>query len=466
MKISSIATVTIAALVLVQAVATAALFDFRFVWGTEDNGATPSPPAGDWGYSTVRPKVHLFWWLQLTSSESIENAPAKPLIIWLQGGPGAASTGYGNFQEIGPLTDQLQPREKTWLKHANLLFIDSPVGTGYSYVEGGDTSLFTHNNDDIARDLLALLKDFYSKHPEMQKSPLYVFSESYGGKMTTGFGNVLHDAIQSGDITCDFKGVALGDSWISGLEYVKSWPVYLQSLSLLDDKSYNDLTLMAHSIEKNIESNDWAAATASWGAMEGAISEMTAGVNFYNVLQHNVADNAALNTMLSTLESTEDRNLAILKYNHLATFQGDALSNLMNGPVKQMLGSKIPSDVVWGKYSGQVFAELSDDFMKPVVDGVDQLLSKGVNVHVYTGQLDLICDTLGTEAWMRQLKWAGMSKFQSSARTQIVPSSGFAGFKKAYENLSMYYIMNAGHMVPGDNPDGAMQMMLDITDQL
>lgn len=36
--------------------------------------------------------------------------------------------------------------------------------------------------------------------------------------------------------------------------------------------------------------------------------------------------------------------------------------------------------------------------MKPVVDVVDQLLSAGVNVTVYNGQLDLIVDTLGKAA--------------------------------------------------------------------
>lgn len=34
--------------------------------------------------------------------------------------------------------------------------------------------------------------------------------------------------------------------------------------------------------------------------------------------------------------------------------------------------------------------------MKPVVDVVDQLLTAGVNVTVYNGQLDLIVDTMGT----------------------------------------------------------------------
>lgn len=43
-----------------------------------------------------------------------------------------------------------------------------------------------------------------------------------------------------------------------------------------------------------------------------------------------------------------------------------------------------------------VFSFMAGDFMRPVVDVVDQLLTAGVNVTVYNGQLDLIVDTLGT----------------------------------------------------------------------
>ena len=43
----------------------------------------------------------------------------------------------------------------------------------------------------------------------------------------------------------------------------------------------------------------------------------------------------------------------------------------------------------------EVFSNMAGDFMKPVVDIVDQLLAAGVNVTVYNGQLDLIVDTMG-----------------------------------------------------------------------
>lgn len=110
------------------------------------------------------------------------NYTDRPLLIWLQGGPGSSSTAYGNFFELGPLDENLNPRNTSWVKYANLLFVDNPVGTGFSYVD--DNNAFTTTNEEIGNDFVQLLKGFYEAVPEMKKVPLYIFSESYGGKMT------------------------------------------------------------------------------------------------------------------------------------------------------------------------------------------------------------------------------------------------------------------------------------------
>lgn len=41
----------------------------------------------------------------------------------------------GWAQEIGPYEVGWKPREHSWAQAANLLFIDNPVGTGWSHVD-------------------------------------------------------------------------------------------------------------------------------------------------------------------------------------------------------------------------------------------------------------------------------------------------------------------------------------------
>lgn len=130
----------------------------------------------------------MFWWLYLTTANS--EPTTRPLAIWLQGGPGASSTGFGNFEEIGPQTLDLMARNYTWVKDMNVLFIDSPVGTGFSYVDS--PQYFTKDNAQIADDLVELMRGFYKVHPEFEMVALHIFAESYGGKTAVEFAYNLH----------------------------------------------------------------------------------------------------------------------------------------------------------------------------------------------------------------------------------------------------------------------------------
>ena len=60
------------------------------------------------------------------------------------------------------------------LSSASLLFIDNPVGTGYSYVTSDDA--YTTNVDEIASDLLAVMKSFLAQLPQFSVSALPVIA--------------------------------------------------------------------------------------------------------------------------------------------------------------------------------------------------------------------------------------------------------------------------------------------------
>lgn len=146
------------------------------------------PGEQDWDFVTVREGAHMFWWLYYTTAD-VEAFTDRPLAIWLQGGPGSSATGYGNFEEFGPLDVELKERDFTWVKDMNVLFLDSPVGSGFSYVD--DKQYLNTDNAQVVIDLVEVLKGFYQKHPEFESVPLHIFSESYGGKVAVEFAYVL-----------------------------------------------------------------------------------------------------------------------------------------------------------------------------------------------------------------------------------------------------------------------------------
>uniref|UniRef100_A0A2C9V3L3 Carboxypeptidase n=1 Tax=Manihot esculenta TaxID=3983 RepID=A0A2C9V3L3_MANES len=403
-----------------------------------------------WGYVQVRPKAHMFWWLY-RSPYRVEN-PSKPwpVILWLQGGPGASGVGLGNFQEIGPLNLNLKPRNSTWLRMADLLFVDNPVGTGYSYVE--ESNLFVKTDEEAATDLTILLEEIFNRIESLQKSPLYIVAESYGGKFAVTLGLSALQAIESGKLKGKLGGVVLGDTWISPEDFVLSWGPLLKDVSRLDNNGVEKANSLAEKIKQQIGDGQYASATNSWAELEGVISRSSSSVDFYNFLLDSGMDSVSLTA------AELSQGMAMKRYIRYLSSLGSSpggdgdIDSLMNGPIKKKL-KIIPDNISWGGQADEVFSNLAGDFMRPRINEVDELLAKGVNVTVYNGQLDLICATKGTEAWVDKLKWEGLPSFLKMDRAPLYCGNDILtrGFTKSYKNFHFYWILGAGHFVSKQN---------------
>ncbi|XVF19819.1 hypothetical protein REPUB_Repub11eG0143600 [Reevesia pubescens] len=439
-------------------------FSFSLFHGGIARGVKSQGGSEAWGYVEVRPKAHMFWWLYKSPYRVEKPSKPWPIILWLQGGPGASGVGIGNFEEIGPLDTYLKPRNSTWLKKADLLFVDNPVGTGYSFVE--DTGLFVKTDDEAATDLTTLLIKLFNKNQSLQKSPLYIVAESYGGKFAVTAGLSILKAIEAGKLKLKLGGVALGNSWISPEDFVISWGPLLKDVSRLDNIGLEKSNSLAEKISQQIKDGEYTEATNTWSQLESVIGVRSNGVDFYNFLQDSGMGPVAL-----TASALSNENFAVNRYSrYLSSLRvtpgnaGGDLDSLMNGVIKKKL-KIIPANVSWGGQSGYVFSYMAGDFMKPRIDEVDELLSKGVNVTVYNGQLDVICATKGTEAWFDKLKWEGLKDFQSKERNPLYCKNDQAtkGFIKSYKNLQFYWILGAGHFVPVEQPCVSLKMAAAIT---
>lgn len=184
--------------------------------------------------------LHNRWKYHRSNRSSISYLVTRLIIIyewcyhskWLSficsGGPGWSSTAFGNFDEIGPLDRNSNLRNHTWIKDVNVLFIDSPVGTGFSHVE--NLEYLCENNYQIALDLVVLMRKFLEKFPKFKKVPIHVFSESYGGKMSVEFAWELHKEIENGNITCNLFSVAMGNPFISPKDTTESYGPFLYQM--------------------------------------------------------------------------------------------------------------------------------------------------------------------------------------------------------------------------------------------
>lgn len=116
------------------------------------------------GHIEVSPKTHgnLFFWHYQN-----RHMPDKPrTVIWLNGGPGCSSMD-GALMEVGPYRvrkeGKLEYNNGSWDEFANLMFVDNPVGTGFSYV---DTNSYVHELEKMADDFVTFLDKFMALFPE------------------------------------------------------------------------------------------------------------------------------------------------------------------------------------------------------------------------------------------------------------------------------------------------------------
>jgi carboxypeptidase D len=108
---------------------------------------------------------NLFFW----HYQNRHIANRQRTVIWLNGGPGCSSMD-GALMEVGPyrLKDDhtLEYNKGSWDEFANLLFVDQPVGTGFSYV---NTDSYIHELDEMSAQFMVFLEKFFQLFPEYEK---------------------------------------------------------------------------------------------------------------------------------------------------------------------------------------------------------------------------------------------------------------------------------------------------------
>ncbi|XP_074659540.1 retinoid-inducible serine carboxypeptidase-like [Tubulanus polymorphus] len=124
------------------------------------NVVLPNPFDNTWhGYKEVRSGAHMFWWFHKADASDYTT---KPLVIWIQGGP-AESGEIGYFFEFGKYNEKMETRVNYWEQHANILIFDSPVGTGFSYVDNKNKLATTVST--TVNDLYTLIVHLYTTYP-------------------------------------------------------------------------------------------------------------------------------------------------------------------------------------------------------------------------------------------------------------------------------------------------------------
>ncbi|MED6137666.1 hypothetical protein PIB30_067043 [Stylosanthes scabra] len=201
-----------------------------------------------------------------------------PLLIWLEGGPGTSSL-IGNFYEVGPwrITESitLEPNPGSWNNYFGLLFLDNPIGTGFSIASSRQE--IPTDQQGIARHLFAAITSFLQLDPVYKHRPIYINGQSYGGKFgsTTGYYIMKRNAQLRAPQRVNLAGVVIGDGSIELKTQLGTIPANAYYLGLINEKQKNELEKDLLEVVRFTETLQWGKATDAAGRLRAVLQNMT-----------------------------------------------------------------------------------------------------------------------------------------------------------------------------------------------
>lgn len=391
------------------------------------------------GYLTVDKgfNSNMFFWY----FPSERDPDYAPVVLWLQGGPGASSL-FGLFTENGPLQlegqGKLQKRNYTWSKTHNLIYIDNPVGTGFSFTDKDEG--YAKNERDVGRNLHEAVMQLYELFGWSNSSGFWVTGESYAGKYVPALAYHIHKVQNAIDtrVYIPLKGVAIGNGLSDPIHQLK-YGDYLYQLGLIDD---NGLIQFQEAEKKGatcIEKRDMECAFDVFDSLING--DMTNGSIFSNLTGYSWYYNYLL-----TQPDPSDANL------------GDFLQA---GATRRAIhvGNMPFHDL---DQENKVEIHLKKDVMDSVAPWIAELL-QFYTVCIYSGQLDIIVAYPLTRNYLKQLKFPGSEKYKIAPREIWRIDGEVAGYVKHAGHLVEIMIRNAGHMAPHDQPKWLYEMINHLT---
>lgn len=118
----------------------------------------------------------------------------------------------------------------------------------------------------------------------------------------------------------------------------------------------------------------------------------------------------------------------------------------------------------WEECSGAVGSAFTVKNSVPSVQLLPELLESGVPILLFSGDQDLICNHIGTEQLIHNMKWSGGTGFETSPgvwapRHDWTFEGAPAGIYQSARNLTYVLLYNASHMVPYDLPRQSRDML-------
>ncbi|KAI8611631.1 Alpha/Beta hydrolase protein [Chytriomyces sp. MP71] len=396
------------------------------------------PLANDWSDSIGS----LFFWM----FESKSFQKNKKLIFFFNGGPGCSSMD-GVFLENGPFIPMqdgsVQLRSVNWLDSATVVFLDQPVGTGYSHTGKKKKNGYATSLEQVAEHFHAFLDRFFEVFRELGTAELYITGESYAGQYIPYMVKKMMTSVPKRNL----RGIMIGSGWM--------------------DPKRQYLSSVDYAVSNNILGGEYL--TEAHNAQEQCR-------HLYASNPHESIKKFACEEILDVilLNSTHNDHNCINMYDiryHDATADGgcgmyawpphlhEMASYLDRDDVKEALHVTRNIDKPrWVECDTMVSKGLSDTLDVPSYLLLPDILAR-IPVLLYNGDKDLICNWFGIYDMVNELSWNGNKGMQNATKEAWYLDSQLQGWYQTSRNLTFVLKHNASHMMPVDAPEAARNIL-------
>ncbi|KAK6066420.1 serine carboxypeptidase [Seiridium cupressi] len=435
----------------------------------------------------------LFFWF----FESRHDPSNAPLSLWLQGGPGSPSIDQA-LGENGPCIAQADANSTvlnpwSWNNYANLLYIDQPVQTGFSYdvatpgvidaitgdiypndtwadplnytaVSGTfssqDSTKVVNTTAVAAEAIWEFLQVWMGEFEQYHREKISIWTQSYGGHYAPAIANLLQTRAEScsGDtlsISVDTVGIVSG--FIDFLIQGESYPNFAIN---------NTYGIQAYDVEVA------ESAAANW-SMPGGCKEQVEACRA--LTPNGYRDQYGTNDTV-----TEACGNAFAFCWGYVYYAYDALSGRDPFDIGHLTPVSFPPPYAYGFLSqdwvlkalgaevnytqnnnptANGFTATGDFAFGGFREDLASLLDSGVRVALINGDRDFRCNWVAGEAVSLAVEYEDQADFAAAGYAQIETNSSYVGgMVRQYGSFSFSRVFEAGHMIGWYQPETAYQI--------
>uniref|UniRef100_A0A023FLP1 Putative serine carboxypeptidase lysosomal cathepsin a n=1 Tax=Amblyomma cajennense TaxID=34607 RepID=A0A023FLP1_AMBCJ len=387
--------------------------------------------------------------------EAENNADKAPLMLWTPGGPGLPVL-LSLLLQNGPVQldatgRNLTRRQLTIQNNMSVIYLDAPVGAGYSFTK--NPAGYATQMENITKDIKDFLNQFLEVFQEYRNRDFYAGGDSYAARYSVALAYEMLKKPE--EVPLKFQGVIGGVGFLAPILDLADSSDFLLQTSMLNTDGHAQFKSYFETMRKLTAKFDLGNYTMALGILFSTIFTSQPKTLFQNLTLYN--------SHASPLY-TERPLLMTLSFVFADNPQFKISIHAGENTSLQYSNEALQKSLIF-------------DWLVDVTEKVEYVLNN-TRVLFYTGQLDALFPSANSQAYFEKLNWAHSEKYRKAERDLWPPYGRYlplpenitlplsaSGYTKSAGNFTSAVVLGMGHYAGFDKPAEIYKLILDFLEK-